>query len=124
MVGVSRRLLESGAPEKQFDALRQEMIFLAARTSTRVPRVWCDEGLRDLRDADSRAYSDSGRPSASFALTIQRMPLNQRASPFDILRLYRMQHVMDLQSPETRPVPADILLPSRPALRRKCDPVR
>jgi AcrR family transcriptional regulator len=29
MVGVSRRLLDSGAPEKQFDILRQEMIFLA-----------------------------------------------------------------------------------------------
>ncbi len=29
MVGVSRRLLESTAPEKQFDILRQEMIFLA-----------------------------------------------------------------------------------------------
>jgi AcrR family transcriptional regulator len=29
MVGVSRRLLESAAPEKQFDILRQEMIFLA-----------------------------------------------------------------------------------------------
>jgi AcrR family transcriptional regulator len=27
MVGVSRRLLESDAPEKQFDALRQELIF-------------------------------------------------------------------------------------------------
>jgi AcrR family transcriptional regulator len=27
MAGVSRRLLESGAPEKQFDALRQELIF-------------------------------------------------------------------------------------------------
>jgi AcrR family transcriptional regulator len=27
MVGVSRRLLESGAPEKQFDTLRQELIF-------------------------------------------------------------------------------------------------
>ena len=29
MAGVSRRLLESGAPEKQFEVLRQEMIFLA-----------------------------------------------------------------------------------------------
>jgi AcrR family transcriptional regulator len=29
MVGVSRRLLESAAPEKQFESLRQEMIFLA-----------------------------------------------------------------------------------------------
>jgi AcrR family transcriptional regulator len=29
MVGVSRRLLESDAPEKQFDTLRQELIFLA-----------------------------------------------------------------------------------------------
>ena len=29
MVGVSRRLLESTAPEKQFDILREEMIFLA-----------------------------------------------------------------------------------------------
>jgi AcrR family transcriptional regulator len=29
MVGVSRRLLESAAPEKQFDILRREMIFLA-----------------------------------------------------------------------------------------------
>jgi AcrR family transcriptional regulator len=29
MVGVSRRLLESSAPEKQFEILRQEMIFLA-----------------------------------------------------------------------------------------------
>jgi AcrR family transcriptional regulator len=29
MAGVSRRLLESGAPEKQFDALRQELIFFA-----------------------------------------------------------------------------------------------
>jgi AcrR family transcriptional regulator len=28
MVGVSRRLLESDAPEKQFDTLRQELIFL------------------------------------------------------------------------------------------------
>jgi hypothetical protein len=28
MVGVSRRLLESGAPEKHFDTLRQELIFL------------------------------------------------------------------------------------------------
>ncbi len=30
MVGVSRRLLESKAPEKQFDAVRQEMILLAS----------------------------------------------------------------------------------------------
>jgi AcrR family transcriptional regulator len=29
MVGVSRRLLESGAPEKHLDTLRQELIFLA-----------------------------------------------------------------------------------------------
>jgi AcrR family transcriptional regulator len=29
MAGVSRRLLESGAPEKHFDALRQELIFFA-----------------------------------------------------------------------------------------------
>jgi AcrR family transcriptional regulator len=29
MVGVSRRLLECTAPEKQFDILRQEMIFMA-----------------------------------------------------------------------------------------------
>ena len=29
MVGVSRRLLESTVPEKQFDILRQEMIFIA-----------------------------------------------------------------------------------------------
>jgi AcrR family transcriptional regulator len=29
MAGVSRRLLESSAPEKQFDALRQELIFFA-----------------------------------------------------------------------------------------------
>jgi AcrR family transcriptional regulator len=28
MVGVSRRLLESGAPEKHFEALRKELIFL------------------------------------------------------------------------------------------------
>ena len=29
MVGVSRRLLESGAPERHFDPLRQELIFMA-----------------------------------------------------------------------------------------------
>jgi hypothetical protein len=29
MAGVSRRLLESDAPEKQFDALRQELILFA-----------------------------------------------------------------------------------------------
>ena len=29
MAGVSRRLLESPAPEKQFEALRQELVFLA-----------------------------------------------------------------------------------------------
>ena len=29
MAGVSRRLLESAAPEKQFETLRQELIFLA-----------------------------------------------------------------------------------------------
>jgi hypothetical protein len=29
MVGVSRRMLESAAPEKQFDALRREMISMA-----------------------------------------------------------------------------------------------
>jgi hypothetical protein len=27
MVGVSRRLLESNAPEKEFDSLREELIF-------------------------------------------------------------------------------------------------
>jgi AcrR family transcriptional regulator len=42
MVGVSRRLLESAAPEKQFDVLRQEMIVLAcaylkACTQTALP---------------------------------------------------------------------------------------
>ena len=29
MAGVSRRMLESGAPEKQFDTLRRELIFVA-----------------------------------------------------------------------------------------------
>ena len=29
MVGVSRRMLESGAAEKQFDSLREELVFLA-----------------------------------------------------------------------------------------------
>jgi hypothetical protein len=29
MVGVSRRMLESGAPEKQLDNLRRELIFFA-----------------------------------------------------------------------------------------------
>jgi hypothetical protein len=29
MVGVSRRMLESAAPEKQLDALRQQMISMA-----------------------------------------------------------------------------------------------
>ena len=29
MVGVSRRMLESGAPEKQFDRLREELVFVA-----------------------------------------------------------------------------------------------
>jgi AcrR family transcriptional regulator len=46
MVGVSRRLLESGAPEKQFEIVRREMIFLAcaylnacsARPYERTPR--------------------------------------------------------------------------------------
>jgi hypothetical protein len=28
MVGISRRLLESGAPEKHFESLRQELLFL------------------------------------------------------------------------------------------------
>jgi AcrR family transcriptional regulator len=30
MAGVSRRLLESDAPEKQFEAMRQELVFLAS----------------------------------------------------------------------------------------------
>jgi AcrR family transcriptional regulator len=29
MIGISRRMLESGAPEKQYDALREELIFVA-----------------------------------------------------------------------------------------------
>jgi hypothetical protein len=29
MVGVSRRMLESGSPEEQLDTLRQELIFVA-----------------------------------------------------------------------------------------------
>jgi AcrR family transcriptional regulator len=41
MVGVSRRMLESGAPEKQFDVLRRELIFVACAyldaCSARVP---------------------------------------------------------------------------------------
>jgi AcrR family transcriptional regulator len=41
MAGVSRRLLESGAPEKQFDILHQELIFFACAyleaCSARVP---------------------------------------------------------------------------------------
>jgi len=35
MIGVSRMMLESGAPEKYFDTLRRELIFMAARTSMR-----------------------------------------------------------------------------------------
>jgi hypothetical protein len=31
MAGVSRRLLESAAPEKEFEALREELIFLVKR---------------------------------------------------------------------------------------------
>jgi hypothetical protein len=30
MAGVSRRLLESAAPDKEFDALRQELVFLVS----------------------------------------------------------------------------------------------
>jgi AcrR family transcriptional regulator len=53
MVGVSRRLLESTAPEKQFDTLRRELIFLAcaylkacsARSFLSVPVL---EEARDL----------------------------------------------------------------------------
>lgn len=41
MAGVSRRLLESGVPEKQFDVLHQELIFFACAyleaCSTRLP---------------------------------------------------------------------------------------
>ena len=41
MVGVSRRMLESGAPEEQLDTLRQELIFVACAyldaCSARVP---------------------------------------------------------------------------------------
>jgi AcrR family transcriptional regulator len=48
MVGVSRRLLESGAPEKQFEALRQELIFFvcayldacSSRVSVQGPCAW------------------------------------------------------------------------------------
>jgi Tetracyclin repressor-like, C-terminal domain len=29
MTGISRRMLESGAPEKQYEALREELIFVA-----------------------------------------------------------------------------------------------
>jgi hypothetical protein len=38
MAGVSRRLLESGAPEKHFEALRRNSSFSRARTLMRVPR--------------------------------------------------------------------------------------
>jgi hypothetical protein len=30
MAGISRRLLESGAPEKEFDILRRELIFFVS----------------------------------------------------------------------------------------------
>jgi AcrR family transcriptional regulator len=50
MIGVSRRLLESSAPEKQFETLRQELIFLACAylkaCSTR-PSVQDAAALRD-----------------------------------------------------------------------------
>jgi hypothetical protein len=29
MVGISRRMLESGAPEQQYDSVREELIFMA-----------------------------------------------------------------------------------------------
>lgn len=52
MAGVSRRLLESGAPEKHLDTLRQELIFFAC------------------------AYleASSARPSKSVAPSSQRLP--------------------------------------------------
>jgi hypothetical protein len=42
MVGVSRRLLEAGAPEKQFETIRRELVVLACAyldaCSTPLPR--------------------------------------------------------------------------------------
>jgi len=50
MVGVSRRMLESGAAEKQFDILRRELVFVACAyvdaCSARVPVQ--DAALRSL----------------------------------------------------------------------------
>jgi AcrR family transcriptional regulator len=50
MIGVSRRLLESNAPEKQFETLRQELIFLACaylKACSRRPSVQDAGALRD-----------------------------------------------------------------------------
>jgi AcrR family transcriptional regulator len=51
MFGVSRRLLESADPLRQFDILRQEMIFLAcaylnASTARQAPRASSKPGIR------------------------------------------------------------------------------
>ena len=63
MVGVSRRLLESGASEKQFEMLRQEMIFLACAylkaCSARASRWGCN-ATRGV----CRWHSLSRRPAA------------------------------------------------------------
>ena len=57
MAGVSRRILESGAPEKQFDTLRRELIILAC------------------------AYVEacSSRPSSNGAIPVERD--TQRSAP-------------------------------------------
>jgi AcrR family transcriptional regulator len=54
MVGVSRRMLESGAPEKQFDTLCQELIFVAcAYLDACSMRVLPEGGKGDARSTPS-----------------------------------------------------------------------
>jgi AcrR family transcriptional regulator len=53
MGGVSRRLLESDAPEKQFAALRQELIFFVG--------AYLEACLRDQRREGTRALNPNSR---------------------------------------------------------------
>ena len=57
MVGVSRRLLESTAPEKHFHTLRQELIFLACAYLKSAARVSI-QGAGAIGNADEELSTE------------------------------------------------------------------
>ena len=96
MAGVSRRLLESDAPEKQFEALRQELIFLRVRLpGSLFPLAHPPKGKisGSLNQHQRDALHPNGRSDSATASRVGQVRRNAPGAPGNN-SLSRVVHVL------------------------------